>query len=224
LYREFATAFVRGRQQQGDALDLPAELCEKPLADLTPPDIEKILSLGLAFGLRLHKFKRTMGLVRVQKVLGILRGIAPTELLDIGSGRGTFLWPLLEAFPDVPVTAIDAHPQRASDLAAVRLGGVSRLQTAQREVQALDLPDASHDGATMLEVLEHLPQPVDGLREVVRVARRFVVLSCPSQADDNPDHLHLYTREELHAICREAGLSRTQITQVPGHYLVTAWK
>jgi hypothetical protein len=76
-FSELATAFVRGRL--GD-----------PSASIDD---------GLAAGLRLHKFKRNEDLTRVRRVLSLLRGLAPATLLDIGSGRGTFLWPLLAGFP-----------------------------------------------------------------------------------------------------------------------------
>jgi len=90
-----AAAFVRGKL--ADAPDLP------------PADLVRH---GLKAGLRLHKFKRTSGLPRVRRVLGVLRGLAPADLLDVGSGRGVFLWPLLDAFPELRVTAIDRNPQR----------------------------------------------------------------------------------------------------------------
>src|SRR5262245_47417977 len=81
-YTELAAAFVRGKI--GGA------------GDLSP---EELIGLGKARGLRLHKFKRQAELPRVRKVLGFLQGIAPVSLLDVGSGRGAFLWPLLDSFP-----------------------------------------------------------------------------------------------------------------------------
>jgi predicted kinase len=53
-------------------------------------------------------------------VLGILRGLAPRTLLDLGSGRGTFLWPLLDSFPELQVTAVDRSHRRASDISLAR--------------------------------------------------------------------------------------------------------
>ncbi|MFO8083850.1 MAG: hypothetical protein R6U27_05975 [Desulfobacterales bacterium] len=53
---------------------------------------------GLDKGLRLHRFKRNHSLPRVQKVLGILKTIQPASLLDIGTGRAVFLWPLIDMF------------------------------------------------------------------------------------------------------------------------------
>src|SRR5207237_88288 len=111
---------------------------------------------GQEAGLRLHKFKRTAGLPRVQKVLGILRGLDPADLLDIGSGRGVFLWPLLDAFPALQVIAFDRDPIRAAGLGAVGAGGLARLRAARMDIEALALPAASVEVATVLEVLEHI--------------------------------------------------------------------
>jgi 2-polyprenyl-3-methyl-5-hydroxy-6-metoxy-1,4-benzoquinol methylase len=84
--------------------------------------LQALIQLGIARDLRLHKFKRTMNLARVRKVLGILRGLQPSDMLDIGSGRGAFLWPLLDAFPGLPVTAVDLLDRRVADIEAVRRG------------------------------------------------------------------------------------------------------
>ena len=83
--------------------------------------------------------------------------LALSDLLDVASGRGTFLWPLLDAFPTLHVTAIDASEVRADLLTAVVAGGFPTL--AARRADATDLPfvDGSFDGATLLEVMEQIP-------------------------------------------------------------------
>lgn len=86
--------------------------------DSTPPELE-VLEAGTRAGLRLHKFKRSAELPRVRRVLGILKGLSPKSLLDVGSGKGTFLWPLLDALSDFPVTSIDKRAERVADLQAV---------------------------------------------------------------------------------------------------------
>lgn len=64
-FEELARAFIRGR------LELPA----------TTRD-EELLAAAKRHALKLHKFKRNSELPRVDRVIGILRGLAPSELLD----------------------------------------------------------------------------------------------------------------------------------------------
>ncbi len=96
IYPELAAAFVRGC--------LPME--SRGLSDAD------CLALGETSDLKLQRFKRTTALPRVRAVLGALNGLAPHSLLDIGTGRGVFLWPLLEAFPELRVTAVEPDPGR----------------------------------------------------------------------------------------------------------------
>jgi 2-polyprenyl-3-methyl-5-hydroxy-6-metoxy-1,4-benzoquinol methylase len=194
-FNELACAFVRGRLGNEAAT----------------------LTDGLRAGLRLHKFKVNTELPRVQRVIGVLRGLGPDKLLDVGSGRGTFLWPLLASFPSISVTAIEISERRAADLAAVRSGGVSRLTVVRMDARKMGFAPRSFDVVTMLEVLEHMPDPLAALRCAVAAARRFVVLSVPSVADDNPQHLHLFTPDRLLRMADEAGGIRTTLEHVLNH-------
>jgi len=201
-FSELATAFVRGRL--GD-----------PSASIED---------GLAAGLRLHKFKQNQDLARVRRVLSLLRGLRPTTLLDIGSGRGTFLWPLMAGFPEVAVTAIDVLDQRIADLKAVRQGGIHRLQVFRMDVCDLTFPDADFDGVTVLEVLEHLSNPEVALRQALRVARRFVLASVPSTPDDNPEHRHLFTVSRLREMAVAGGCPQPKIEHVLNHRILICIK
>lgn len=201
-FSELATAFVRGRL--GD-----------PTASIDD---------GLAAGLRLHKFKQNQDLARVRRVLSLLRGLAPATLLDIGSGRGTFLWPLMAGFPEVAVTAVDVLDQRIADLEAVRRGGIQRLHVLQMDVCNLTFPDASFDGVTILEVLEHLHNPEVALFQALRVARRFLIASVPSTPDDNPEHRHLFTVDRLRDMAVTGGCAQPKIEHVLNHRILICIK
>jgi ubiquinone/menaquinone biosynthesis C-methylase UbiE len=204
-YLDLAAAFVRGR-----------------LGGLHGAAAADAFAAGLQAGLRLHGFKRTVGLPRVQRVLGILRGIAPQTLVDIGSGRGVFLWPLLDTFPELPVTAIDVDPRRVAGIMAVQAGGVGRLSAACMNAEQLALPAESVDVVTALEVLEHVTDVERAAAEIVRVARRFVVVSVPSHPDDNPQHIRLFSPESLQALLRAAGADKVTVDYVPNHMIAVA--
>jgi 2-polyprenyl-3-methyl-5-hydroxy-6-metoxy-1,4-benzoquinol methylase len=222
LFEHLAAAYVRGALRTEPERAGDGRLLTAPLDTLADAELAAIVQLGHARGLRLHRFKRTMGLPRVHAVLGILRGIGPSELLDIGSGRGAFLWPLLDAMPWLPVTAADILDHRVVDLERVAAGGVATLTATRADVTDLGFPDRSFDVVTMLEVLEHIPATAAALRSALRVAKRFVILSVPSRPDDNPEHIHLFSATQLSALLCEHGATRVSIEQVPGHLIAVA--
>jgi ubiquinone/menaquinone biosynthesis C-methylase UbiE len=205
-FTRLAAAFVRGRINH------------------LPPDLssEELIRAGLSHGLRLHKFKRNAELPRVRKVLGILQGLRPQSLLDIGSGRGTFLWPLVDAFPGLNVTAIDLDPARVTDIDFVRLGGIANLQALRMDATRIELEDDYAEVVTALEVLEHLSSPERAAAEAVRVARRFVIASVPSKEDDNPEHVRLFDKQGLESLLLSAGAGSVKIEFVLNHMIAVA--
>jgi len=206
IYSDLAAAYVRGRLADSCASLSDAEVVER----------------GRAAGLKLHRFKRTIELPRVRAVLGTLRGLAPANLLDIGSGRGVFLWPLLDAFPELPVTAVEPDDNRRQYLDAVHRGGIERLTVIAADASKLPLKSRTFDVVTALEVLEHQHDPAPLAQAAVRLADRFVIASVPSKPDDNPEHVQLFSGESLSALLMAAGASRVQITYVLNHIIAVA--
>jgi ubiquinone/menaquinone biosynthesis C-methylase UbiE len=187
-------------------------------------DDDTAIARGLAANLKLHRFKRSSQLPRVRAVLGALRGFGAERLVDLGSGRGAFVWPLLDGLPAIRLVATDLLPHRALLFAHVARGGVERLAAARADMTALPFADGSADCVTALEVLEHLPGdgPERAVREAVRVARTAVIASVPSHEDDNPEHVHLFDGARLDAMFRAAGARRVQIDHVLNHIVIVA--
>jgi len=205
-YTQLAAAFVRGKVE-----GLSSEL-----------STEEIVKAGLSRGVRLHKFKRNAELPRVRKVLGILQGLCAKSLLDIGSGRGTFLWPLLDAFPHLQVTAIDTNPLRVADINSVREGGINNLRALRMDATEIDLADDHAEVVTALEVLEHVSVPQRVASEALRVASRFVIASVPSKEDDNPEHIHLFDKRSFETLFLSAGAKRVKVEFVLNHMIAVA--
>lgn len=206
LYGGLAAAFVRGT-----------------LAGVAPglSDGEAIAS-GRAAGLKMHRFKRTIELPRVRAVIGVLRGLAPSRLLDVGTGRGVFLWPLLDAFPDLEVTAVEPDAKRRAYLEAVKRGGVARLTVSGEDACTLPFPDRSFDVVTVLEVLEHQHDPLPMARTALRLAGRCVVASVPSKPDHNPEHVQLFSARTLAELLTRAGARSVRIDHVLNHMIAVA--
>jgi len=200
MYAKFAAAYVRGT-----------------LPDIATPDESETVAVGRARGLKLYPFKRSAQLPRVRAVLGVLRSLTPATLLDIGSGRGVFLWPLLDEFPELAVTAIEITGKRLGVLEAVRRGGIDRLSVGRMDATRLAFADRTFDVVTVLEVLEHLERPDLAAQEAVRVARRAVIASVPSKADDNPEHIRLFHRSTLTRLFADAGAPKAKIEYVLNH-------
>lgn len=191
---------------------------------LERPDLDdgSAVASAVAANVRLHRFKRSATLPRVRVALGALRGFSPSRILDIGSGRGVFLWTLLDAMPGAKVTAVDLRADRVRELRCLQKGGWPGFACARMDATALGLADSAFDIVTILEVLEHLPHPGSAAAEAMRVARCAVVFSVPSGVDDNPEHLHVLDPSRLEAMFRAGGARRLSFTYVPGHVVGVA--
>lgn len=215
-------AYVRGYGERTGVPCLSAALRQKPLEELTDEEIAFLDETGKKADLKMYRFKPHEDLPRVHKVLGFLRSIWPENLLDVGSGRGVFLFPFLCAFPQIPVVSVDLLDYRVEFLADIRRGGVEQLTALQMDICSNSLPEKSFDVVTLLEVLEHIPDVQKAICSAVRLARRYVVVTVPSKEDNNPEHIHLLTKEKLTESFRIAGCTKLQFDGVPGHLFMIA--
>lgn len=226
-YKDLAAAYVRGEGKKRD-IGLSEELTAVPLEDLTEEQKDKLVTLGKKAELKMHYFKEKDELPRVQLVLGFLRGMVASgqiaSVLDVGSGRGAFLFPLLTEFPGLEVTSIDILPHRVALLQSVAKGGVDNLHAMERNLCEWDGPEGAFDAVTLLEVLEHIPDVEKAVANAVRMAGRYIIVTVPSKPDDNPEHIHLFTKDMLTEMFLRAGCSKVKFDSVLNHLFMIAVK
>lgn len=218
---KLATAYVRGVAMKKEGL-LPQERLKKPLEDLCEQEMARIIQAGEAAGLGMYHFKKRDMLPRVKAVMGFLKGIQPQSLLDVGSGRGAFLFPFLKEFPQTAVTSADILPHRVDMLRAVADGGIDHLTAVEKNICQWEEGESRFDVVTLLEVLEHILDVRAAVANAVRLARRYVVVTVPSQPDDNPEHIHLLTKDILADLFTHAGCTHLHFDGVPGHLVLIA--
>ncbi|MFJ9576072.1 class I SAM-dependent methyltransferase [Streptomyces sp. NPDC101191] len=97
---------------------------------------------------------------------------AGLDVLDVGCGPGTITADLAARVAPGRVTAVDAAEDvlvKARAVAAER--GLGNVEFAVADVHALDFPDDSFDIVHAHQVLQHVGDPVQALREMRRVCR-----------------------------------------------------
>ena len=145
-------------------------------------------------------------------------------LVDAGAGAGGVTALLGWAPERVAVlegnAALVAQARRAHGLAGV-----------QAEVGSLPVSDRSAEVVCLLDVIEHLVDPLPALREAARVlcpGGRLVV-NVPahtwlwSAADESLGHIRRYTRASLRAELAEAGLEPALLSHVFSWLVLPVW-
>jgi ubiquinone/menaquinone biosynthesis C-methylase UbiE len=156
-----------------------------------------------------------------------LRGMK--SILDVGSGAGQIAGHLLEyADTGARIVCTDlSHPMLCR---ARRRLKSDRPEFVVADLTALPFADGSFDGVTCGYVLEHLPDPADGLSELARVMRpggRMLLLT----TEDNFSGAwtsriwccQTYNREQLRRLCESIGLRwRKELWFTPVHRAIRA--
>jgi len=134
------------------------------------------------------------------------------SILDVGSGSGQILRHLIRhAKPEASIVACDLsyHMLRR---AKERFDGAD-VQYVAADIQCLPFADASFDCITCGWVIEHLADPVPGLKEMARVLKPGGSLLLMATEDTITGALssrtwkcRTYNRSELQAACHDVGL------------------
>lgn len=107
-----------------------------------------------------------------EETLSYVKKYAGKHVLDVGCGIGAYITALLR--DGYECEGIENNQDYVSE--CLKNGIKAKYMNAQR----LEFPQDSFDTVIMIEVLEHLPEPMLALKEVCRVAKKNVVISVPN--------------------------------------------
>lgn len=166
----------------------------------------------------LHDFNPESDRVEIHRCLAAL-SVFPKEqeiesLLDAGCGNGFFCHWISSRRRLKNVTGIDISEPRI-EAARKRY---PRFTFASGNLSALPFDKAQFHTVTCIEVLEHTPDPLTVVRELVRVARKYVLITVPDRQPvrmilcphcNKPfaqyGHIQSFDRMRLEELIREAG-------------------
>jgi 2-polyprenyl-3-methyl-5-hydroxy-6-metoxy-1,4-benzoquinol methylase len=112
-----------------------------------------------------------------RQIASLLKATGAEKILDAGCGEGFVVSYLLQGNDRLAITGIDCSPQ-AIEMARQMVPGVLFNVGDLRE---MPYGDDSFDLVMCLEVLEHLPDPHKGLRELRRVTSVHCLVSVPHE-------------------------------------------
>lgn len=149
--------------------------------------------------------------------LAAIEEFAGDSLLDVGCGNGAYVLALKDR---LRTFGLDIKRYPTWDQAA------DHFDTC--DAATLPVQDNSFETLTSFEVLEHVPDTVDTLREFSRVATRNVIFSVPNcdipesfkQARltyfhyTDPSHVNFFTEPDLRIACESAGLIVKEIRPI----------
>jgi len=117
-------------------------------------------------------------------VQSFLRVVAPRSILDVGTANGRSVRLLKEALPECFVCGIE--PVAALVGQAVRSGNNSGGPVLQGSGTALPFRDASFDVVCEFSILHHVPHPSVVVKEMLRVAKKAVVIADSNRFGQGP--------------------------------------
>lgn len=104
---------------------------------------------------------------------------SPASILDVGCGEGVLTHKWAERLGDGRIVGIDL------DAAGLKAEWAKRqrpnLEYQVQEATTLPFGDGEFEMASAIEVLEHVPEPVNTIAEMARVAEKYLLVSVPHE-------------------------------------------
>lgn len=151
---------------------------------------------------------------RQKLVLDLLSSEEPKKILDIGCGTGETISFLQKQFPDANIQGVDLSPE------AVKFTKSRGHQATISSATKLPFPDKTFDAVLLLDVIEHIKDDTNTIKEAKRVIKNngCIIITAPSLPfiwsahDQNQGHFRRYTRSRITAIAKKNSLTLTKIS------------
>lgn len=130
----------------------------------------------------------------INEFLPLLKMARGSKGIEIGFGEGFYLWEVLNKYLEVTVSGFDISPhavQFASHMLDVAGIPSHRYQLQYGNVfEGIKQPSETTDFAVLAEVIEHIPNPHIGIKEIVRTLKKDGILYLTTVIDSNHmDHI-----------------------------------
>jgi ubiquinone/menaquinone biosynthesis C-methylase UbiE len=104
----------------------------------------------------------------------LLRMIEPRTILDVGAGTGRVMRRLMDDGPDWSIRGVEPVAELIER--AIENNRIPEGAIVQAVGEALPFADASFDVVCSFAILHHVPEPDVIIREMLRVARKAVII------------------------------------------------
>jgi len=105
---------------------------------------------------------------------GLIKHYGIRSLLDVGCGTGRAILYIKHRYPDLVLHGVE--PVGALRDLAIQKGLLSS-EISEGDACQLAFPDASFDCVSAFGVLHHIPNPIEAIREMKRVAKKAIFIS-----------------------------------------------
>ncbi len=131
--------------------------------------------------------------LKISRCLKALAGIHG-EVLELGCGGGQYLKALRRYRPDIALYAVDLAPDAVNAAA-----GISGVSCQAADVAALPYPENKFSGVLGFDILEHVADPSQVLREAFRVLTSGGLLHLYIPCEGNAGTIYVRRNHELKA-------------------------
>lgn len=195
-YSKLVAALIRGTLGEKDSQETHFS---KRLEDLTIDEINALISLGVKNNLPIGLLTRDPENPHIVKIMGVLRGIQPDHLLDIGFSRSKFIWQVLDNFHFLTTTSVDIDKTYTKEVSKIHEGGFTNLRSKDINGNELNaFVKNQFDVVTAVDVLPFIDDYEAALKEICRIAVRFIIIAVPTKSTNKSKHE--FTEEKLREI------------------------